>query len=363
MKRLVLFLLLCTGLILLGEVLEADQKVDEEVISGTISLPEISGAVLVGDRLLVAADDPEDKKDNIKKFHMIALLKDAWNRLESKQHIVVSPEEQIYRNLLLKLPGQKLDADIITDLEDVTTSPHGDIFLITSHSLSKQENSPSKRKRLVQLRINRDAYEIENATLNTDVILEKLPEELKESTKRRPGEKDAQGKYNPGFNIEGLAWAPEGDLLIGLRSPIESKESKALVLRLKNANNIFDKPTEPVALTIESELYLERLGIRGMCYDEKRKGYWIIAGLSPDPDNPEPALKNEWSIWFWDGKKELKKKWEKAKLPEWIKLDNPEAVSLIKKENEDAASYLLLISDNGEKKPSTYVLIPFVRLE
>src|SRR5262249_32923073 len=162
------------------------------------------------------------------------------------------------------------------DIEDVATSPQGDIFLITSHSLSRKGKASPKRKHLVRLRMNRDTSEIENAMINFHDLWSDLPAELKESTKHRPGEKDAQDHYNAGFNIEGLAWAPEGDLLIGLRSP--TIESQALVLRLKNPNNIFDKPEEPVTLTIESKLALEGMGIRGMCYDEERKGYWIIAG-------------------------------------------------------------------------------------
>jgi len=100
MKRLVLFLLLCAGLTFaLGEEPKADQKMNAGIISGKISLPEIYGAVSVGNRLLVAADDPE-RKD--KQFHMIALLEDAVARLESKQDIIVDPAEQIYKNLLHK---------------------------------------------------------------------------------------------------------------------------------------------------------------------------------------------------------------------------------------------------------------------
>lgn len=220
----------------------------------------------------------------------------------------------------------------------------------------------------MRLRVNKDTGEIENVALNTDKgLLEKLPDELTKSTQRRPGEKNAEDKYDPGFNIEGLAWAPEGNLLIGVRSP--TLESKAIVLRLNNANNIiFDKPTEPVVLTMEAKLDLDGLGIRGMCYDEARKGYWIIAGLSPDPDESDPPLRNEWSIWFWKGKTaktelELKKKWQKADLPVGITLKNPEAVSLVKKENEKAAHYLLLISDDGSGEPSSYVLVPLARLE
>ncbi len=302
---------------------------------------------------------------------MIALLKDAITRLENKQDVFADPAEQIYKNLLEKIPGKKtdqgLDAETIKDLEDVAASPQGDIFLISSHSRNKKSKSQIERQRLVRLRVNKDTGEIETVAFNNEKrLLEKLPEELAKSTQRRPGEKNAEGKYDPGFNIEGLAWAPEGNLLIGLRSPTLGAE--AIVLRLNNVINYFDRPTEPVVLKMEATLALEGLGIRGMTYDVERKGYWIIAGLSPDPDEAAPPLENKWSIWFWNGKTvktelELKKKWKKADLPAGINLKNPEAVSLIKKKNENAAHYLLLISDDGAAQPSSYVLIPLDRLE
>jgi hypothetical protein len=364
MKRLVLFLLLCVCFTFaLGEGSKADQKINDGVISGKISLPEISGVVSVGNRLLVAADDPEAKD---KPFYMIALLENAIERLESKQEITVFPAEQIYQKLLKSIPGQGSDAQTIKDLEDVAASPQGDIFLITSHSRSKKNKSQIERQRLVRLRVNKLSGKIENVAFNTDKgLLAKLPVELAKSPQRRPGEKNAEGKYDPGFNIEGLAWAPEGNLLIGVRSPTLGAE--AIVLRLHNVNNLFDKPTEPVALTMEATLDLGGLGIRGMSYDVERKGYWIIAGLSPDPDEADPPLKNEWSIWFWNGKttkteRVLKKKWQKADLPAGIVLNNPEAVGLIMKKNENAAHYLLLISDDGAGKPSSFVLIPLAKL-
>jgi Protein of unknown function (DUF3616) len=363
MKRLVLFLLLffCFTFTL-GEDPKANQQMHERVISGKILLPEISGVVSVGNRLLVAADDPESKD---KPLHMIALLEDAVDRLESKQGVTVLPAEQIYENLLKKIPGQAPDAETLKDLEDVAASPQGDIFLITSHSRNKKNKAQIERQRLVRLRVNKLTGQIDNLAFNTDQgLLEKLPVDLATSTQRRPGDKNAESKYDPGFNIEGLAWAPPGDLLIGVRSPTRGAE--AIILRLNNVNNLFDKPTEPVVLTMEAELDLGGLGIRGMCYDEERKGYWIIAGLSPDPDEADPPLKNEWSIWFWNGKvkkteRELKKEWQKADLPAGILLNNPEAVGLIKKKHENAAHYLLLISDDGAGKPSSFVLIPLAK--
>jgi Protein of unknown function (DUF3616) len=112
-------------------------------------------------------------------------------------------------------------------------------------------------------------------------------------------------------------------------------------------------------LAIETTLDLDGMGIRGMCYDEKRRGYWIIAGLAPDPDESAPNLQNDWSIWFWNGKDEPHKRWQKAKLPADVRLNNPEAISVVRsREREDS---LLIISDDDSF--SSYVLVPISKLE
>src|SRR5213078_1030791 len=97
------------------------------------------------------------------------------------------------------------------------------------------------------------------------------------------------------------------------RSPLMQR--KAVILRMTTVNEAFDTPNKPLSLTIETTLDLGGMGIRGMCYDEKKSGYWIIAGLAPDPDEANSNLQNDWSIWFWNGNRELHKRWQKAKLP------------------------------------------------
>jgi uncharacterized protein DUF3616 len=189
-----------------------------------------------------------------------------------------------------------------------------------------------------------------------------LPKELQDFTKLRPGARDNEGRYTPGFNIEGLAWAPENDLLIGLRSPLV--ESKAVILRLKNVTSLFDRvngPTGTEPVTIEARLDLGGMGIRGMCYDEKEKGYWLIAGIAPDPDTPDEHLPNEWAIWFWDSSQHLRRRWDKHDLPERARLDNPEAICLLRSASGDYS--LLLISDDNKGTASSYLLVPQSQLK
>jgi hypothetical protein len=123
----------------------ASGEVPTKIAVGKISLPEISGALMLGDRLLVAADDAEDEKDDVKKWHMIALLGDAQSRLQAGGEVVVEEKEQIYQAVLAQL-GQA-DADFVTDLEDVALLPSGEVYLISSQSRSQKDKFSDKRQR------------------------------------------------------------------------------------------------------------------------------------------------------------------------------------------------------------------------
>ena len=325
------------------------------ITHGSFQLPEISAAGFVGKRLLVAADDLAT--DN--GFHMVDFLGDASNRLTSGGSIIATADEKIYRALLVLLQDSNSgspDPDLITDLEDIAVAPQGDVYLITSHSRTKKDKLPQKRQQLLRLRFDPSSGKVTNAALSSKSLLDALPKEFQAFTKLRPGARDNEGKYTPGFNIEGLAWAPENDLLIGLRSPLV--ESKAVILRLKNVASLFDRANGPSGtdpVTIEAKLDLGGMGIRGMCYDEKEKGYWLIAGIAPDPDTPDEHLPNEWAIWFWDSNHQLHRCLNKDDLPQDVRLSNPEAVCVVR--GNDADYSLLLISDDDKGTPSSYVLV------
>ena len=319
------------------------------IIHGSFQLPEISAAGIVGDRLLLAADDTEKKHGD----RMIDCLADPLSRLTAGNSMKATRDEQIYRDILLLL--QKADAGALSaapikDIEDMAVSPAGDAYLITSHSRNKSNEELPERRQLLRVRFDRGSRKPGSAETSSVPIIPRLPAELQEAAKRRPGARA------PGLNIEGLAWAPENDLFIGLRSPLI--ESKAVVLRLKNVDTMFDQPADPgatSAVTIEATLDLHGMGIRGMCYDEKEKGYWIIAGLSPDPDKRDKALPKHWALWFWDSNHHLHRRLEKNDLPHKMRLSNPEAVCVVRGNDGD---YLLLISDDSKSNPSSYVLVP-----
>ena len=325
------------------------------IIHGSFQLPEISAAGFVGNRLLVAADDPEKKHG----YHVIDCFTEALGRVTAGGSIAATIEEQIYRYILLLLQGRDTgepDPGRIKDLEDMAVAPTGDVYLITSHSRNKNNEEIPERRQLLRVRFDSGSTKPASSSISSVPLIPRLPKELQEAATRRPGARDAQGHYTPGLNIEGLAWAPENDLLIGLRSPLI--ESKAVVLRVKNISAMFDRPTDPAAtapITIEATLDLRGMGIRGMCYDEKEKGYWIIAGIAPDPDEPDDHLRNDWTLWFWDSNRKLRRRFNNSDLPQNVRLYNPEAVCVVGRNDADYS--LLLISDDDKNTPSSYVLV------
>jgi len=176
----------------------------------------------------------------------------------------------------------------IRDLEGATSNGKNQIYVITSHTTNKTRKHKVPREQIVRFDYNQGAIsevKLYHGLLNS---LKEIHPQFKEilSTKEKVSRKNE-------INIEALTWdKKEKTLLIGMRSPLI--EGKAVVVALKNPDDIFDKKKEP-KLDKPILLDLEGDGIRGMSWDEKKQGYWIIAGDSG-------KRKAEFSLWFWDKK-------------------------------------------------------------
>jgi len=92
-----------------------------------------------------------------------------------------------------------------------------------------------------------------------------------------------------GFNIEGLAAAPDGSLLIGLRNPIP--QGRALVIPLLNPAELVEGKG-PARFGSALRLDLGGRGIRSI--DRVGKSYLIAAG--------PPADKGSFALFRWSGK-------------------------------------------------------------
>jgi len=299
------------------------------VVAGEIQIPEISGAAfLPGDRLLVVADEGPT----------VLLLEQATQRLRTG----TVKKEDFQTVVLDGMPkganGKPRDLD---DLEDMAWDRQSSVFLVTSHSRNRRGKGPDKKPE--RYAIVRMTLGSQGATPDKLSVFDlQVPPELRQAMERTSAQ--------AGFNVEGAAWSQDGHLLLGLRSPTRTVDEDrkpnedAIVLEVK------DPSANPMKAAVMAALNLNGGGIRGMFYDPREHGLWILAGLSPDP--PDDMVHARWALWFRHddgtlGARELPKEAEA--------LANAEAVTWVAL-GETQQPHLLLVEDGPEV--SRYVLFP-----
>lgn len=300
----------------------------------TIPLSEVSGAVNIGnDRVMLIADEGY-------QVQVVASAAATFKAGDPKSFV---------DNMKPPSPSMDGGKGILDDIEDAAwDSKRQAAFVITSHSRSKKQDDVADPKADKPQRHKLARFFLKVGTIDSPREIDVLEEALKKfpfisEAMKKPHQ---DGGNTGTFNIEGLAFDEKsGSLLIGLRSPTQACKGKscAVVLTLKNPHELFDKPSALPNFDPQPKyLDLGGLGIRGMTYDAKNKGCWIVAGRSDDPDTPTDEVLS--SLWFWDPTKPDKPP-QKAKT-DLVKLDglNLEGVCLL---DRDGKPGLLLISDDG----------------
>ena len=186
--------------------------------------------------------------------------------------------------------------DEVRDLEGATSNGEGSIYLITSHSSNKADKRKVAREQIVRFKYHNG--EVSDIKLYHGLLssLEKVHPQFKYALSSKVKSRKKE------ISIEALAWStPDNALLIGFRSPLIDK--KAVVVELQNPNELFDtkqKPKlgKPILLDLDGD------GIRGMSWDDKSNGYWIIAG-------DVGKRTNAFSLWFWNKEENSVSKSEK----------------------------------------------------
>ncbi|MEB3248636.1 MAG: DUF3616 domain-containing protein [Merismopediaceae bacterium] len=176
------------------------------------------------------------------------------------------------------------------DLEAVTEL-NGVIYWITSHGRNSSGEIKPKRHQLFATKLTGEDNVLEQVgqsytrLLYWDLLTESKLKDLRENEVERLAPKLG------GINIEGLTARPEGDLLIGFRSPLT--ENKALLVPLKNPLKLMTRTSTKAQFGEPILLDLGGLGVRSIEYWSVIQAYIIIAG--------EVGSGDRFALYLWSG--------------------------------------------------------------
>lgn len=172
--------------------------------------------------------------------------------------------------------GSPVDMGDAEDLEGAAA--FGDrIFWVTSHSLTKKGKDKPERKQLVETSITGGTLVVGERFRDLQARITALLEVPK-------------WPLEVSLNIEGMAASPEGDLLIGLRAPLNGKKAAVAVIP-----NPLARPRPGAAAPRLSWLDLDMRGVRSIeRVGTGARAYLIVAGPTGEGDP-------DWALFWWDG--------------------------------------------------------------
>jgi hypothetical protein len=166
------------------------------------------------------------------------------------------------------------------------------IFWITSHGRSRSGELRPSRHQFFAVRVAKEGdrfvfkkvgrtYRRLAVDMAADPQLQRIG--LAESMKLDDDKVKRLAPKREGFNIEGLAAAPDGSLLIGLRNP--RPEGKAVLIRMLNPMEVVTQEAtarfdQPILLDFAGTLGRrgQDLGVRDLAYSQRRGDFLLIAG-------------------------------------------------------------------------------------
>jgi len=179
------------------------------------------------------------------------------------------------------LPYRVPLAEPLDDLEAAAADSVGQVYLLTSHSLTKKGAARADRRHLARL-----SGLVQGPTAG--VLTQKPRLELADDLLGPLT--GALGVPAGAINLEGLAWYPGADqLLLGVRAPLSG--NLAQVVGLGPIDALFGRgePGTPVVHRLD----LGGRGIRSLDYDPWRRQVWVLAG-------PAGADTGAFALYLWD---------------------------------------------------------------
>lgn len=186
------------------------------------------------------------------------------------------------------LPPEQVDDAVwkLDDLEALALDRAGYLYALTSHSRDGDGDEKKSRDKLVRFRVAGERMVEPMLTRGLKPALIAAHPALAAAAEVR--DVKAQG----GLNIEALEIHGDGQLLIGLRSPLF--ERRAMIACLENVSAIFDKNETPRIASELITLDLDGNGIRALAYVPALGGYLVVSG-------PVAREQVQFQLWFWRG--------------------------------------------------------------
>jgi hypothetical protein len=231
---------------------------------------DASAAVPLGqDQFIVGNDEADNKKGNLLR---------VYSSQESGKASKIIPINDFVNT------DKEIDLEAVTELNGV-------IYWMTSHGRNSSGEIKPKRHQLFATKLTGDDSILEQVGQSYTHLL--YWELLTESKLKYLRENDLE-RLAPklgGINIEGLTATPEGDLLIGFRSPLT--ENKALLVALKNPLELVTQSKAKAQFDEPILLDLNGLGVRSIEYWSVIQAYIIVAG--------EVGGGDRFALYLWSG--------------------------------------------------------------
>lgn len=232
----------------------------------------------------------------------------------------------------------------VSDLEGLSSDGTGFIFAATSHSLTKDGESPSSRNQLLR-------FQIQGSTVSDLRVYQGLRDALQSSETLKDAI-EAETGQRPDFedlNIEGLAFNPRTQTLkLGLRAPVVA--DKSIILVIENPEQVFTADAEP-RFGKPILLDLKGGGIRALSYDPILNAFLVVNEIED-----ETGVKVS-RLWAWSG--EPGGHPAPVHLPSMISLNNVESIDSVVINGEQR---LMLMSDDGDAlagRPAKYLMLDY----
>ncbi len=218
------------------------------------------------------------------------------------QHFMVADDEQNVLSIYLAhTDGQAIK---VFDINDYFTPNNGkevDIegsttlgnltFWITSHGTNSKGAARPQRQQFFATKLSQESWNLEQVGHSYHQLIADLIVDERLQKYNFAAAAQIAPKQPGGLNIEALAATLRQEILIGFRNPLIA--GRAIVLKLKNPQELVLNPTARAIFGKPIELDLGGLGIRSMEYWSQLQQYLIVAGAVDGG--------SEFAIYLWSG--------------------------------------------------------------